>query len=235
MNLSVIIPVAPNDNSWKSLLLDLVPLQKNDECILVSPENIQSNLEKFLIENPIKASVVFLQAPLGRAIQQNQAAQKAKNAWVWFLHCDSHLSEDAIFLLKKELEKEENAFYFFNLKFFPSELSFMWINEIGVKIRSNYFKIPFGDQGFCIKKETFHLLSGFNEQAKFGEDHLLVWSAHKNGIKLKAVDSYLFTSPRKYQKNGWGKVTFDHVIKTILQASPEIVELVKIKIFGSAS
>jgi hypothetical protein len=233
MSLSVVIPVAPNDNGWKSLLLDLIPLEETDECILVSPENIQSKLEKFLIENPIKASVVFVQAPLGRAIQQNQAAQLAKNSWLWFLHCDSRLSGDSIFLLKKEIENQENIFYFFNLKFFPSELSLMWINEIGVKIRSNFFRIPFGDQGFCIKKETFNLLSGFNEQAKFGEDHLLVWSAHKSGIKLKAVDSYLFTSPRKYQKNGWGKVTFDHVIKTILQASPEIVELVKIKIFGS--
>ena len=39
--------------------------------------------------------------------------------------------------------------------------------------------MPFGDQGFCLKKETFWSLKGFlpGGEALGGEDHLFVWKA----------------------------------------------------------
>ena len=235
MSLSVIIPIAPNETSWKSLLVDLQNLDESDECILVSPDDLKHSVDDFLETHPMRARVQTLKTKRGRAIQQNKAAELACNSWLWFLHCDSHLSNNAIQLLKVELKKNEDHLYFFDLKFSPCELKYMWLNEIGVKFRSNILKIPFGDQGLCLKKMTFNNLDKFSEQAEFGEDHLLVWKAHKEGIKLKAIESYLFTSARKYQRNGWGRVTFDHILKTIIQASPEVVELIKRKVAGRSN
>ena len=232
MSLSVIIPIAPDEDGWKSLLIDLIQLDETDECILVSPKNLKQSVDEFLQLHPMKASVHTVITKKGRAIQQNLGASTACNHWLWFLHCDSHLAESAISILKEEIKKDEDLFYFFDLRFSPSEMKLMWLNEIGVKFRSRFLQIPFGDQGFCLKKETFFRLSRFNEKADFGEDHLLVWKAHQEGVKLKAIDSEIFTSPRKYQKKGWGKVTLDHVFKTFSQASPEFIKFLKKKIGG---
>lgn len=230
MSLSVIIPIAPSEDGWKSLLVDLASLDESDECILVSPENLKQSVDEFLQLYPMKARVHTVITKKGRAIQQNHGASIAHKPWLWFLHCDSHISEKAISLLKTELKKNKDQLYFFDLRFSPSEIRLMWINEIGVKFRSRFLQIPFGDQGFCLKKETFFRLSRFNEKADFGEDHLLVWSAHQEGVKLKAIDCSIFTSPRKYQRKGWSKVTFDHLLKTFSQASPEFIKFLKKKI-----
>ena len=111
----------------------------------------------------------------------NDGARKAQGQFLWFLHADSHLKNDAFNHLLKTINKHPSSLIYFNLAFKP-HFFLMKVNSFGANIRSHIFKLPFGDQGFCLSKIVFNELKGYDETAKYGEDHLLVWSAKKRKI-----------------------------------------------------
>jgi hypothetical protein len=61
----------------------------------------------------------------------------------------------------------------------------------------------------------------------YGEDHVFVWKARQHGITEKPICDTLYTSARKYKKDGWLKTTFMHQYLWIKQAWPEWVILRK--------
>jgi GT2 family glycosyltransferase len=97
----------------------------------------------------------------------------------------------------------------------------MCINRWGVHFRSRILKVPFGDQGFCIRKDMFQILGGFPDNVPYGEDHIFVWKARQQGVKLQPVCSTLYTSARKYKKHGWLKTTLLHQYLWVKQAWPQ--------------
>ena len=137
----------------------------------------------------------------------NAGASHAIGDYLWFLHADSRFDDDTISSLLKSIDRHPDSLLFFDLAFIKSKKWPMCVNEIGAKFRSNILKIPFGDQGFCIRKTIFNEIGKFREDVEYGEDHLLTWQAKKHGVSIKAVGAKLFTSPRKYQEHGWLKIT----------------------------
>ncbi len=91
----------------------------------------------------------------------------------------------------------------------------------GALFRSRALGVPFGDQGFCIKKTIFNKLGGFPEGLPYGEDHVFVWRARQQGIDLQPLGVKLYTSARKYKKHGWLKTTILTQYLWIKQALPE--------------
>jgi hypothetical protein len=71
-----------------------------------------------------------------------------------------------------------------------------------------------------LPRRCFLVLKGFDEQASYGEDHLLVWAAHRAGLPLRQIPSTLETSARKYAKHGWLSTTIMHWWLTVAQAWP---------------
>ena len=182
-NVSVIVPVAESDHD------------KTQEV-----KTFLSNTD---------AEVIFSQEH-SRASSLNEGAKKANNEFLWFLHVDTSLNENNI----KEIEKlitaetkknETRCLYYFDLAF--SERGLSKVNAIGANIRSRVFGLPYGDQGFFMHKEIYEELKGFPEDAQYGEDLLFIRIAKKKGIKIKAINSKLHTSARKYIKQGWLKLT----------------------------
>lgn len=225
--LSVIIPVGIDDEVWKGLLQDLCSLTNDDEIIFVSPKNIESNLACEVSRLEIDISCRWVESSSGRAKQLNLGAKEAKNENLWFLHCDSRISSKGIQNLKTAITKDPNRILFFNLKFLNDGSQMMSFNEIGGWIRSRVFRLPFGDQGFSLSKLTFATLGGFDENAPYGEDHLLIWKSHQKGIQISCVGNGLKTSARKYTCHGWLHTTVRHVALTFRQALPELVTLVR--------
>ena len=205
MDLSIIIPFSPQEDQLKVLLSDLekIPL-KNIEIILVGendlpiPKNFKNN---------------FVKSKLGRGVQQNYGAKVAKGKFLWFLHADSRIRRKDFDSLKKTFKNNPNDIIYLNLKFLNAYKK-MWVNEIGTKIRSDLFKLPFGDQGLGVSKENFQKIAGF-PQIPFGEDLLFVRKARKIGLKIKNCRANIYTSARKYEKNGWIKTTLEHLFKTL--------------------
>ena len=232
VSVSVIIPVADGDTKWQALLADLTVLSPKDEVILSSVESLEKPLKDEVTALGLSCKCSWTSSSPGRARQLNSGAQAAKNDFFWFLHADSKIPLESIRELKKTLTKKPHGLHFFNLKFMNDGPPLMVTNEIGAWIRSRILRLPFGDQGFCLSRETFNKLAGFNEDAPYGEDHLMIWRAHQKKITLHCVGRPLFTSARRYMSCGWTKTTLHHLLSTFIQASPQFGRLIKCRIMS---
>ena len=224
--LSVIIPLAPDENAWQTLLADLATLPHGTEILFITSQTSHISLDNLLIAHK---EVRVIKGGLGRAVQMNKGAKIAKGTHIWFLHADSQFHPQTIPALLRAIKNYPCCLLYFDLVFLQDASWLMFINNWGVYCRSRFLHIPFGDQGFCIKKELFHHIGGFPEHVAYGEDHVFVWKAHQHKIALQPVDAKLYTSARKYKKNGWLKTTYMHQYLWIKQAWQEWKKLRKVK------
>ncbi len=205
IELSIIIPISPREDLLFDLLEDLknISLIRSSEIILVGDNDlpIPKDFKKY-----------FVKSPLGRAVQLNNGAHAAKGKILWFLHADSRVSPKDFKLFYQTQIKNPGDLTYFNLKFLPSSKKLL-LNELGAKFRSDIFKLPFGDQGLGVSKENFEKLGGF-PLVSMGEDLGFVCKARKKGIILRNNGANIYTSPRKYEKNGWAKTTLIHLFYT---------------------
>ena len=216
-NLSIIIPLGPDEDQLAPLLADLAPLSAETEIILV----FCGGEERGGDNRPLR----WLRSEQGRAIQQNVGARAATGEFLWFLHADSRVTPEVLAALERSLDQAPKALHYFHLKFKADGPWGMRLNEAGAWFRSTILGVPFGDQGFCLRKDSFVRIGGFNEQAAFGEDHLLVWQARQAGIKLRCTGAALLTSARKYSAQGWGALTLKYQLLWLRQAAPEVLKL----------
>jgi len=218
-DISIIIPVKAGEQAWRGLLSDLLSSHGDFEIILVGPD-----FQNYPSEDP---RVKYVYCKQGRALQQNYGASVATRSCIWFLHADSRLSNRSIQKVEEKLKTNPEAIYFFDLNFLPDGPRIMFLNAIGAYWRSHLLKMPFGDQGFFMKRKTFFSLGMFNEQAKYGEDHLFIWRARQRGVSVLPALSELFTSARKYKNIGWVTTTTRHFVLTYKQAIPEWIKLIQ--------
>ena len=199
-DLSVIIPVGPEENAWKTILADLSVLPADAEIIIAAATECPGDFQSVLRTKGFTRGVKWLKSPKGRAQQMNAGAKAAHRSTLWFVHADSRISQLAIASLKRSLEKKQSAIHFFNLVFLDDGPALTRINTAGVWIRSHVLRLPFGDQGLCVSRAIFQKLGGFNERALYGEDHLFIWKARQKGVPLVCTGGWLGTSARKYSK-----------------------------------
>jgi hypothetical protein len=155
-----------------------------------------------------------------RASSMNRAAHAARGAHLWFVHADTIFSEAEASALLEAVQEGARALWWFDLRFdggWP-----MRITERGVAFRSRVLGLPFGDQALCLPAAAFRSLGGYDEAAPYGEDHLLVWSAHHAGLPVRPIGMAVTTSARKYRDRGWARTTAAHLVMTLLQALPQM-------------
>lgn len=214
--LSVIIPVGPGDDSWRALLPDLATLPERAEIVLVAtPAAAPTDFTARVFG--LRCHARWIEAPAGRASQQNAGAAQARSAVLWFVHADSRVSTATLTALGHYLAAPHGLGYF-DLRFLADGPPTMVLNTLGAWIRSHWLGLPFGDQGFVIQRDDFSRLGGFDRNAAAGEDHALVWQARRMGIKLRALHAPIHTSARKYAEHGWWRMTWHHLAATWRQA-----------------
>ena len=230
-NLSVIIPVGPEEEAWRTLLADLCALSEDTEIIFVATTDSPVDLQSVLTATGFTRDVKWLKSSKGRAKQLNAGAKTAQNNTLWFVHADSRISPQAIVSLKRSLEKNDRAIHYFNLAFSADGPALTRINTAGAWIRSHVLGLPFGDQGFCVSRDIFRKLGGFDERTSYGEDHLFIWKARQNGVPIVCTGGWLGTSARKYSRDGWSATTVRHAVLTAKQAIPGFFRLLKERVF----
>jgi hypothetical protein len=222
VRLSIIIPISKIDKEWINLLHDLAELDETCECILVSPLPPDSKLKEIKDLINFRPQLKWITTKIEqRAYQMNLGASEARYEAIWFLHADSRVNTFVFNLYEIIKKVENNTIYYFNLKFFDSRTPLIYLNGIGVWIRSHFFKMPFGDQGLLMTKNTFLSLKKFNEDYKIGEDFFLIWKAKKSGVFIKSLNYTIVTSARKYNDNGWLNTTIGHLKFTIINSIKE--------------
>lgn len=210
-SISILVPVGVDDDSWRALHLQSKVLFPEAELIFAFAK----------LPSDLPAALRSLQCPqVGRAKQMNYAAGQSEKEFLWFLHADTVLSESTVKNLTKSMSDKPDALFYSNLYFQNDGPKLMWINSLGVWLRSHLLGMPFGDQGIVINRMAFLALGGYDENTAYGEDHLLVWAAKIKGIPVRCTGGWVSTSARKYQGH-WGKVTLTHLAKTYRQAAPQ--------------
>ncbi|TGN08475.1 glycosyltransferase [Leptospira ilyithenensis] len=185
--ISIIIPIFPGDNEAEELLRFLDNhIPEYWEVIVSSPKEKGS-----------------------RAYALNEGAKKANGKFLWFLHGDSRITKETIHLLEKSISEKPERLHYFKLKFYPDSI-LMRFNSIGANLRSYLLGCPYGDQSFCIAKDQFLILQGFDEDIALGEDLFFVWKTKEKSILLNQIRGYIQTSSRKYKSRGWLRITIFH-------------------------
>lgn len=224
---TILVPIGPGESSWRDLLTCFSPLALAAEVLLIATEPPPKDFDEFIAELRLCCQVQWIQTLAGRARQMNFGANLATREFVWFLHADSQATPEAIAALEKSLAERPNAMHYFDLAFQNDGPRLVQWNALGARFRSRILQLPFGDQGFCLRRTTFQQLGQFDETARYGEDHLLVWSAHRERIPLQRVNATLSTSARKYATNGWLRTTGQHFWRTWSQAISQCVKLLR--------
>lgn len=231
--LSVIIPIGPEEVQVpEGLLHDLQFLPGNSELIFVvsDPQFDVANRAAYHAELKLD-SVSWLSARQGRAVQMNAGANVARGEFLWFLHLDSRFEAPLIERLLANLQDSPDSLHYCLLAFMKDGPQGMRLNGIGANLRSFVFGTPFGDQGLALSRQSFEKVGGYPELVHYGEDHLFVWYARQQGLRLKCCREYLVTSARKYQKRGWFYLTCRYQYLWIKQAIPELFTLIRKRYF----
>jgi hypothetical protein len=215
LKLSVIVPVGPRDRTWPGLLHGLAVLEGEAEVILVAATGevpAGFDPQSFGLRVPAR----WLEAPAGRARQQNAGARAAHGEALWFLHADSRLPPETV-AAAQALAGREGLGYF-RLRYLPDGPWAARLNAFGAGLRSRLLGLPFGDQGFLLRRSAFEALGGFDESLAGGEDHALVWLARARGLPLVPRPEPIRSSARRYRDQGWLRTTVRHARLTVTQA-----------------
>jgi GT2 family glycosyltransferase len=195
------------------------------EVLLVAADAVPNDFIALSSHSGPHGSIRWSATTAGRARQMNHGAKLSTKPFLWFLHADSGISVDAVLALQRALDLHPHALHYFDLAFHDDGPSLVRLNAFGARVRSRCLGLPFGDQGLCISRDTFQRLGRFDETAAYGEDHLLVWAAHRHRVRLRRVEATITTSARKYRDDGWLATTLGHGWRTWRQATPQFVRL----------
>jgi len=223
-DLSIVIPIGPGDSAWKSLLSDLTYLPASAEVLLVGVDAEPEKFEHYAATT-LTCTARWLQSEPGRARQLNYGAEHATGSILWFLHADSRVNPAALDMLDSALCESHDSIHYFELAFQADGPRLTGINAWGANLRSRFLHLPFGDQGYCLAKHIFRQLGKFDETVRYGEDHLLIWKAHREQVAVRPVAATLTTSARKYKQYGWLPQTCVHLWRTGRQALPQFARL----------
>jgi rSAM/selenodomain-associated transferase 2 len=149
----------------------------------------------------------------GRAIQMNAGANEATGDLLLFLHADNRLEPESY---RKMLESMENSKCIggaFTLCIESDKWSINLITLLA-NIRSKYFGLAYGDQGFFVRKEVFTSMNGFFP-IPICEDLDFYRRMRKKG-RVILLKEKTHTSPRRWIKEGIFFTTLLNIFIAIL-------------------
>lgn len=190
---SIIIPVLNEEKNIEKILLQLSKLKISKEIIVVdggSTDNTALMASKY-------AKVIS--SKKGRAKQMNYGAALSKGDILWFLHCDSKISESSLESIEKAINKGYDGGCF-SLYFYDYSSPFLKYISYTSNLRAKYLKLYFGDQGIFIKKSVFEKIGGYPD-IPLMEDWELSMRIKKSAKTIVLKDK-IGTSARRFVEGG---------------------------------
>lgn len=190
---SIIIPVLNEEKNIENILLKLTKLKISKEIIVVdggSTDNTALIASKY-------AKVIS--SKKGRAKQMNCGALISKGDILWFLHCDSKISENSLESIEKAIDKGYDGGCF-SLYFYDYNTPFLKYISYTSNLRAKYLKLYFGDQGIFIKKNVFKKLGGYPDIPLMEDLELSI--RLKKIAKTIVLKDKIGTSARRFVEGG---------------------------------
>ncbi|MFN6497997.1 MAG: TIGR04283 family arsenosugar biosynthesis glycosyltransferase [Nostoc sp. DedQUE01] len=165
--------------------------------------------------------VKVISSSVGRAVQMNAGAVAASGEILLFLHADTRLPAGFDEMICTALQQPGIVAGAFNLRIDASLLSLRWV-ELGVKWRSHFCQMPYGDQAIFLTKALFQQIGGFAE-LPIMEDFELMRRLKAMG-RIAIISTPVVTSARRWLQKGVFKTTLLNqivIIAYLLGVSPE--------------
>ncbi|MBN3906553.1 MAG: TIGR04283 family arsenosugar biosynthesis glycosyltransferase [Nostoc sp. NMS1] len=166
-------------------------------------------------------NVKVISSSPGRAVQMNAGAVAASGEILLFLHADTRLPTGFDEMIRTALQQPGIVAGAFKLRIDASLLSLRWV-EWGVKMRSHFCQMPYGDQAIFLTKEAFQQIGGFPE-LPIMEDFELMRRLKPIG-RIVIISTPVLTSARRWLQKGVFKTTLLNqlvIIAYLLGISPE--------------
>ncbi|MEH2055221.1 MAG: TIGR04283 family arsenosugar biosynthesis glycosyltransferase [Nostoc sp.] len=166
-------------------------------------------------------NVKVISSSPGRAVQMNAGAVAASGDILLFLHADTRLPTGFDDMIRTALQQPGTVAGAFNLRIDASLLSLRWV-EWGVKMRSHFYQIPYGDQAIFVTKEVFEQIGSF-PQLPIMEDFEFIRRLKRLG-RIVIIPTPVVTSARRWLQKGVFKTTLLNqivIIAYLLGVSPE--------------
>jgi rSAM/selenodomain-associated transferase 2 len=169
----------------------------------------------------------IISAEQGRAHQMNGGAQAASGRILLFLHADTCLPIGFDRLVYATLQQPPSPLLkttiagAFELKINGAARGLRLV-EWGVKWRSRWWQMPYGDQAIFLTAKTFQQVGGFPAMSLM-EDFELIYRLQKLGT-IKILSAAVVTSDRRWRQKGILKTTILNqiiVIAYLLGVAPD--------------
>lgn len=192
---TIIIPVLHEARNINPLLEHLQQLDENCEIIVVD-----GCPKRETIDNIRNKDIKKLSSEAGRGRQMNAGAAIARGEILIFLHADTRMPVNVLDRIRSTLQNKACVGGAFDLGIRSDKIIFKVI-AMCASIRSRLTRIPYGDQAIFIRKDYFNTMGGYKE-IPLMEDVELMQRIKKRGDKICILSDRVFTSPRRWEKEG---------------------------------
>lgn len=194
LTLSVVVPVLDDGPALAHLLHALPPVPKCE--FIVVDGGPDPALDAICATRP---DVRLIRAPAGRGGQMNAGAAAGTGRWLLFLHADSSLPQGWLTAIAGTgVEDTIGGWFQFALDDRAWQARVIeWL----VAGRVALFSLPYGDQGFFVRRDVFRAMGGFREMplmedVEFARRLVRQGPVHRSGLAL-------VTSARRWRRDGW--------------------------------
>ena len=194
MSISVIVPVF-NEEAILPAFLSQTDNWPVTEIIIVDG-NSTDQTQTLIRLAPRHRLIV---AKRGRGNQMNEGARVATSDVLLFLHVDTIFPPDGFSAISKAMQNNHLVGGAFRLKIDTDSLLLKWITRVA-NIRSTLLALPYGDQGFFVRREVFNKIGGYHDFPLM-EDVAFIQRLKQEG-KITLLDQAITTSARRYNKQG---------------------------------
>lgn len=198
--LSIIVPTFNEALSIENTLIRLTPfVEEGHELIIVDGGSEDETV-------PIckrYTDKVFV-ANKGRSSQMNLGANKSSNDILVFLHADTLLPDNAVYLITNSLSKANQWGHF--RVCLNGKKPILRVIEFFMNTRSCITGIVTGDQTIFIRKHLFDKIGGYKD-IPLMEDIEISKSLNKYSKPI-CLKSYVISSSRRWETNGYFKTIF---------------------------
>ena len=213
--ISVIIPTLNEAKNIKATLAT-TKIATNVEVIVVD-----AGSEDDTVAIAQSEGIKIISGFRGRAVQMNAGAAIASGEILLFLHGDTRLPAEFDVMVRKIFSTPKIVAGAFTLKIDGKGLGLRLV-EWGVKLRSHFWQMPYGDQAIFLKKQTFQEIGGFPE-LPIMEDFEFIRHLKYSG-KIAIIPVSVVTSGRRWLQKGVFQTTLINqivIIAYFLGISPE--------------
>jgi rSAM/selenodomain-associated transferase 2 len=185
MMISIIIPVLNEENIIQNTLQQFQFKDKFQDSvgieIIIVDGGSQDRTKEIVTQLSSKNKQIKLitKRDSDKANQMNYGATLATRNILLFLHADTILPINYQQIIQDILLQKNAILGAFQLKIDGEEKSLRWVEKM-VNLRSLFWSLPYGDQGFFITKQNFNLLGGF-ANLPIMEDFNFIQKAKRQG------------------------------------------------------